>query len=86
MGEMKEGWTYPNLKCKIALMNEGVFNGINSFTTIGLSDYSLNSRVSDMKIFQELFILMPFEYGNRNISSVLYISIYTSRMQIRAIF
>ena len=43
----------------------------NAFCTVGLSYYPLLSRVSDKTIWQELLILTPESFGERNIPAVL---------------
>jgi hypothetical protein len=77
LGIIKTGWnkfpeeeeTWP---FQVAEMNNGFYQNISAFSTIGLSWYPLVSDVSGKIIYQELIILLPENYGQRNVPAVLH--------------
>ncbi|MCF8324801.1 MAG: suppressor of fused domain protein [Leadbetterella sp.] len=74
-GEIKHGWDrFPEggkWPFQVISLENGRYNGISTFSTLGLSNYLLNSPVSSKIIQQELFLMVPNRYGYKNIPSLL---------------
>lgn len=74
-GEIKHGWDrFPEggkWPFQVISLGNGRYNGISTFSTLGLSNYLLNSPVSSKNIQQELFLMVPNSYGYKNIPSLL---------------
>ncbi|MFT3682283.1 MAG: suppressor of fused domain protein [Ferruginibacter sp.] len=59
-------------KLQVIEMRNGMFNGISAFSTLGMSNWDLNSKVSQKIIRQEILVLLPTNSGVQNTAAVLY--------------
>lgn len=76
LGRIAYGWsrTPDGDKADFAVcrFEGGVFQGVLSFATIGLSSFALTAHGSGRPIHQELLICVRQEYGERNIPALLH--------------
>jgi hypothetical protein len=76
LGQINCGWNkFPEgetWKFQVIELTKGIFQNINAYCTLGLSNDELDSRVSDKKISHELMMMVPDNFGSRNIPAVLH--------------
>jgi hypothetical protein len=69
LGIVQEGWEISG-RLQVVRCSNGCLPDVNSFCTVGMSDYPLKSRVSDKTIFHEL-LLMCYDPAPPNLSAIL---------------